>query len=70
MEGWLSEPPLPPPRLALGRHDAVADQRPQLVPDRALDVDVLGLYQDVADMLGVGELLDENRAHPIADHIA
>ena len=69
MEGWLSEPPLPPPRLALGRHDAVADQRPQLVPDRALDVHVLGVHQDVADMFGVGELLDENCAHSIAHRI-
>jgi len=51
LESRLSQAPLSFPILPVGRHQPVSDQRPELVPDRALDVEILGIDEDVSNLV-------------------
>src|SRR4029453_17941127 len=70
LESWLSQAPLPFPILAVGRHQHVSDERPELVPDCALGVYVLSIDEAVSNLVRVAELFDIDGAHPISYHIA
>ena len=70
LEDRLSQAPLSFPILPVSRYYSVSDERPELVPDRALHVYVLGIDEDVSNVVRVAELFDMDIAHPIPHHIA
>jgi hypothetical protein len=62
LKGGLHQAPLRPPQGPLTRRQALAEQGPNTVCERALPVIAMVLLQDIGDMVRVAEEIDAQRS--------